>query len=1388
MRLRLERTAGTLLVLFTSAAGLSASTVSSFPAAIFTGFERNEGQTDPLAMYLARTRGYTAFVTDTGLVLSLSDQHEPSRRRGVSLSFESACEFANVSAVDELPGLSNYFRSDRLITGVRSFGRLTAKDIYPNIDIQYRLAKGNVVVFDLIAHPGADLSDIRLHIEGGDICIDPAGNLMIDARDGVAVTQRLPVVHQETSSGRRDIAAEYRLLGSGNVAIDVGDFDPSRDLVIDPALLYATYINGPASIDNAYGIFVDVTRNVYITGDTASTDFPVVGSPVYGTYQGGQADAFVIKYAPGGTRIFSTFLGGTEADRGYVVTADSLTNVYVAGTTHPGYSEGSTSPGPTFPFTAGAFKTYPYANAGVLNGPDIFVAKLTPTGSALIYAAHIAGSFSQKPAAIVVDANQNVYLTGEVTSPTSTPYKPFPTTPGVIQRNGSLVSGDFGSTTTYDGFILKLNSSGSALIFSTLFGGQFDDKIEGMATDSSGAIWIAGRTQSVDLPVTQNAYQSSYLGTVRSTLSRDDDGFLAKINANGTQVLYCTYLGTITVDRIHSIAVDKDDGVYIVGETWSSNVFPTTPNAYKKTGAGGFLGKFSSNGTVDFITMTGGDSANAVAVNGGLPYVAGYSRFTPIDVVSPDQSTNAGNEDAFLQRFNSTGKALEYSTYLGGGGDDRALALFTDEAGNAYLAGTTSSSNFPTTPNAAQPTSSGSAGFFAKYVFDSDGDGLLDTWETNGIDIDSDGTIDLNLAQLGADPNHKDLFVEIDYMVAANHTHRPGYTPSGSSLPVDPIQQVITALANALVQNPDGRQGINLHVLVDEALTEQSFMTFAPPPPAISDFKTIKNGLPASPCAAGHFGTPQDRTSSNCSNILKAKRLVYRYCIFGHNHENIGVSGIAELGGNDFAVTLRVKETGPDFEKQALAMAAQFSTTFNAEWTDMVAGTFMHELGHTLSLDHGGGLGIGDPLGRRVDLKPNYLSVMNHARQFNFAGPDANAPTVIIRGNRQLEYSRTALPTLNESSLFESLGVSGPVGQFTFFGQGFGGAVRVASAGGAIDWNGQNGIESSAVAADINYLAGFRTSPSQAPTPSPGDILAGHDDWSNLVYSFRGSRFFGDGAPNDTDSPREQSDVDISAFVRGEQPPTVTLTAPSEGQLFSEGSTVTFTAVASDPDGTVQKVEFLDGGTVVGEDTTAPYEFSWTNAAVGTHIVSARATDNAGGMSASAMRTIHVGCSASLSPSAASIGFAGGSGTIALAIASNCAWNALSDASWLMVDTTTGSGGATLAYHVEPNTADVSRTGTISVAGQAFPLTQDAAPPFGPPTNVVATAIRRVDSSFFVHITWTGVANVDHYETALSSDGTTFSSDGVTMDQSYDSNRGGQQGVSLQGPCGESEC
>ena len=348
---------------------------------------------------------------------------------------------------------------------------------------------------------------------------------------------------------------------------------------------------------------------------------------------------------------------------------------------------------------------------------------------------------------------------------------------------------------------------------------------------------------------------------------------------------------------------------------------------------------------------------------------------------------------------------------------------------------------------------------------DADGDALPDVWETDGIDADGNGTVDLALdaPPFDADPDHKDVYVEVDYM--AGHAPQPGT-----------LADVVAAFDAAPVSNPDGTSGVRLHALLGETVP-----TIAPAlfqsrgPGAADDFDDLKLGGAAA--CDGFFGTAADRAGANCAAVLAARKLALHYAIFGHSYAEAPTSsGIAELPGNDLMVTLGGKS--PDWIAAAGSLRAAES------------GTFMHELGHNFRLRHGGF--------ENVNCKPNYQSVMSYPLQVPYIDPD-----------RPLDYSGEVLPSLDEGELDEGFGLGGASGNVVF---GVGGQAVVAPADGAIDWD-DDGLFDSFVQADVNWI---ETRPDGQPLPgcgeSPFGVLDGHDDWSALGFDFRATADFGDGA------------------------------------------------------------------------------------------------------------------------------------------------------------------------------------------------------------------------------------------------------------------------------------
>jgi hypothetical protein len=407
-------------------------------------------------------------------------------------------------------------------------------------------------------------------------------------------------------------------------------------------------------------------------------------------------------------------------------------------------------------------------------------------------------------------------------------------------------------------------------------------------------------------------------------------------------------------------------------------------------------------------------------------------------------------------------------------------------------------------------------------ALDSDADGLLDTWETNGIDVNHDGTVDLalNAAPFGANKDKRDIFVEVDFMgclpshpwstCAAGDTHDD--RPVAGAL-----SDVVTAFANApALEEGDlpvavRLPGITLHAMQDEAVPHINGIPFTTaPPPSNRDLGDVKYGASTDGTSTQHcgtgtgvafFGTAADRSSPNCEQILMAKLLVFHYAVFGHTYAEAPSSSGVSDGANDVMVTVA------NWSPAAITAAGGLRAA--------QAGTFMHELGHDLRLGHGGY--------ETTNCKPNYRSAMNYTLQF---------PNILP--TRPLDYSRVALPDLNEGALSEPAGIGTGVGGTAIFGRG--GVLTVAPAGGAVDWNG-GGITPApgTVAADINFITAIGGGQGCA-TASPGQfIVGGSNDWQSLFFSFRrrtdlGGEFQGASGPTPPVAPEQTAETVVSAF------------------------------------------------------------------------------------------------------------------------------------------------------------------------------------------------------------------------------------------------------------------
>ena len=711
--IRLSRTLLPTLVLSSVAALLTAPLFSNYrdatepPAAaaqasreragetygrIPLSFEANRGQTEPAVNFLARGAGYALFLKPTEAVFVLqktasgTPNENPVERSLTNVARHSkavpqsatrnpqskvlrmklvgADASAPAEGADELAGKTNYFVGNdpsKWRTDVPTFGSVRYREVYPGVDLVY-YGNQRQLEYDFRVAPGSDPRTVSLKFEGADkIDLDANGDLLLKLGETI-VRQPKPFVYQEVAGARREIAAGFAVTADGRVGFEVGEYDRSAPLVIDPTLVYSTYLGGSGG-EQGMEIAVDSAGNAYVSGFTNSTNFPTANAiqAANGSFQ----DAFVSKINAAGTAlVYSTYLGGNGDEQSRGVAADSAGNAYVVGQTN------STN----FP-TANAFD----ATLGS-NGEDVFVTKLNPAGTALVYSTYLGGSDSAEFGEdIAVDSAGNAYVTGSTFS------NDFPTV--------NPIQAAFGGFT--DAFVTKLNAAGSALVYSTYLGGSESEIGEGINVDSAGNVYVTGDTKSTNFP-TANAVQATNGG--------DQDAFVTKINAAGSAFVYSTYLGGSAQDDGEAIAPDSSGNTYVTGNTFSTN-FPTA-NALQPVDGGGviqdaFVTKLNAAGSAlvysTYLGGTGGEIGFGIAADSaGNVYVAGGTgSFTNFPTANALQC-GGGGQDAFLSKINAAGNAFVYSTYLGGSANENARGVALDSAGNAYVAGFTRSSNFPT--------------------------------------------------------------------------------------------------------------------------------------------------------------------------------------------------------------------------------------------------------------------------------------------------------------------------------------------------------------------------------------------------------------------------------------------------------------------------------------------------------------------------------------------------------------------------------------------------------------------------------------------------------------------------------------------------------------------
>jgi hypothetical protein len=665
-------------------------------------FERNVGQTASRVDYLARTGGGTVFLTPTAAVFAMQKAPSvdpstvagmpspklatPSSDGGVAVYMQiiGANPAARPVGQDELPGKVNYFIGNNPAqwhTDIPTFGRVEYPNVLAGIDLVY-YGGPDGLEYDFTVRPGADAHAIALKFDGADAAaLDAQGDLVVHTAVGDLV-QHAPVLYQGADGQRQPVSGRFAL-DSGLVRFDVGPYDRTRPLVIDPVLSYSTFLGGYGD-DLATGVVVDDSGSAYVTGRTSSPNFPLV-NPAQGTI-GGYYDAFVAKLNPAGTAlVYATYLGGKNYDTGLGVAVSGKGAAYVTGWTTSN----------DFPLTPGAVQRT--IGGGSCDGDsfcaDAFVTKLSPDGATLAYSTYLGGKRTEFGSAVAVDAAGSAYVTGITNSlnfPTQNPLQGYGGG-GTCQDNNDYHY-------CFDAYVAKLNPTGSALVYSTYLGGNKDEgdapELGGIAVDAAGQAYVTGQTSSANFPIL-HAVQPTFGGGFC-------DAFVTKLRADGTRLIYSTFLGGTQGEYGEGIGIDSAGSAYVAGTTGSVD-FPLY-QPYQASYHGdvdAFVTKLSADGTAfgysTYLGGTRGDYGFAVAVDqSGSAVVAGTTFSADFPTASPIQPLLAGQDDGFITRFTPQGTALAFSTYLGGSGYDGIAGVRVDGLGNIYVASGTSSPDFPT--------------------------------------------------------------------------------------------------------------------------------------------------------------------------------------------------------------------------------------------------------------------------------------------------------------------------------------------------------------------------------------------------------------------------------------------------------------------------------------------------------------------------------------------------------------------------------------------------------------------------------------------------------------------------------------------------------------------
>ncbi len=583
-------------------------------------------------------------------------------------------------------GYENYYLAvcPEGVSGVRSFERVTYKDIYPGIDLQWYDNHGRLE-YDFVVAPGIDYRQIRWEIKGAEaLSISESGELVIQTPLG-EIREQAPVAYQ----GEKGVAAEWDLKDQ-TIGFKVSAYDPALPLIIDPIVLlrqWGTYYGG-AEIDRAYTSVLDDSLNIYMVGSTPSMTSIATTGAYQSTYGGGFSDGFLVKFNNDGIRQWATYYGGTGDDAmlGCTIDNDNSSGIYVTGGT-------SSNSGIA---TVGSHQS----NFG--GTQDAFLVKFNLQGGRQ-WATYYGGTRSESSRSCVLDGSSNIYITGSTFSTSG------------IATAGSHQSSLSGSGLDSDAFLVKFDSGGVRQ-WGTYYGGSKDDVGIVCVLGDSSEVYLAGYAASISSIASPGSHQPNYGGG-------NIDAFIAKFSDDGVRQ-WATYYGGTNSDFLGDCAVDSSSNIFCTGMTFSANAIASSGSHQVSLNGqnDAYLVKFNRNGVRQWATYYGGsylEGGDACVVDDSLNiYLIGES-WSDTSIATPGayQISRAGRGDVMLVKFDSNG-IRQWGSYYGGAEIDNPNDCLLDNSYDIYITGETNSVSGIASTGSHQASYGGDSrdGFLVKFI------------------------------------------------------------------------------------------------------------------------------------------------------------------------------------------------------------------------------------------------------------------------------------------------------------------------------------------------------------------------------------------------------------------------------------------------------------------------------------------------------------------------------------------------------------------------------------------------------------------------------------------------------------------------------------------------